>query len=128
MARVSRVGSIVASVLLAGTLAHAHHSVLGFDGVRPVTLRGVVAEVVWSNPHTYISIDVGDGAGRGRWLIESESPVVLQRLGWTRTSVRQGDRIVTVGGPSRQGDRIMRCQSLTTAIGMRLPCYPAVTQ
>jgi len=128
MARVSTVWSIVASVPLAGMLAHAHHSVLGFDGTRPVTLRGIVAEVVWSNPHTYIAIDVADGAERGRWLIESESPVVLQRLGWTRGSVRPGDRIVTVGGPSRQGERIMRCQSVTTANGVRLPCYPAVTQ
>ena len=128
MARVSRGGSIVAIVLLASTPAHAHHSVLGFDGDRPVTLRGIVAEVVWSNPHTYIAVDVVEGVERGRWLIESESPVVLQRLGWTRTSVRPGDRIVTVGGPSRQTERIMRCQSLMTANGMRLPCYPVVTQ
>ena len=115
-------------VLLAAVTAEAHHSVLGFDGSRPVTLRGTVAEVIWSNPHTYIAIDVPHGAERGRWLIESESPVVLQRLGWARTSVRPGDHVVTVGGPSRQNERIMRCQSLTTADGVRLPCYPAVTQ
>jgi hypothetical protein len=128
MARMFAGWLVVVSVLVAGTLAHAHHSVLGFDGTRPVTLRGVVAEVVWSHPHTYIAIEVADGAERGRWLIESESPVVLQRLGWTRMSVRHGDRIVTIGGPSRQGERIMRCESLTTANGTRLPCYPAVTQ
>jgi hypothetical protein len=84
--------------------------------------------VVWSSPHTYIAIDVADGDERGRWLIESESPIVLQRLGWASTSVRPGDRIVSVGGPSRQGDRIIRCQSVTTAKGVRLPCYPAKTQ
>jgi hypothetical protein len=123
-----RAWPVVASVLLAGVAAEAHHSVLGFDGARPVTLRGTVAEVVWSNPHTYIAIDVADGAERGRWLVESESPVVLQRLGWARTTVRPGDRIVTIGGPSRQGERMMRCQSLTTATGVRLPCYPAATQ
>lgn len=119
---------VVASMLLAGVAAEAHHSVLGFDGARPVTLRGVVAEVVWRNPHTYIAIDVAEGGERGRWLIESESPIVLQRLGWASTSVQPGDRIVSVGGSNRQGDRVIRCQSVTTAKGVKLPCYPARTQ
>ena len=123
-----RVWPVLASMLLTGVAAEAHHSVLGFDGARPLTLRGVVAEVVWSNPHTYIAIDVADGGERGRWLIESESRIVLQRLGWASTSVQPGDRIVTVGGSSRHEDRIIRCQSVTTAKGVRLPCYPARTQ
>lgn len=119
---------VVVSVILAGVTIAAHHSVLGFDRTRPVTVRGVVADVVWSNPHTYISVDVTDGAGRRRWVIESESPVVLQRLGWTKSSVQPGDRIVSVGGPSVKGERIIRCQSLTTAKGVQLPCYPVKTQ
>jgi hypothetical protein len=119
---------LVAYLVLAGAAAEAHHSVLGFDGTRPVTLRGVVADVVWSNPHTYIAVDVSEGAGRGRWVIESESPVVLQRLGWTRTTVQPGDRIVSIGGSGRKGERIMRCQSVTTTSGVQLPCYPANTQ
>ena len=123
-----RVWPVLASLLLAGAVAEAHHSVLGFDATKPVTVRGVVAEVVWSNPHTYISVDVTDGAEQGRWLIESESPVVLQRLGWTKTAVQRGDRIVSVGGQSRQGERTIRCQSVTTAKGVRLPCYPVKTQ
>lgn len=118
----------MAYVLLAGAVAEAHHSVLAFDGTRPMTLRGEVADVVWSNPHTYISVDVTEGAARGRWVIESESPVVLQRLGWTRTTVQPGDRIVSVGGPDRKGERIIRCQSVTTAKGVQLPCYPPNTQ
>lgn len=123
-----RAWPVLASLFLAGVAVEAHHSVLGFDGTRPVTLRGVVADVVWSNPHTYISVDVVDGAERGRWLIESESPVVLQRLGWTKATVQPGDRIVSVGGPSRQGERIIRCQSVTTTKGVQLPCYPVKTQ
>jgi hypothetical protein len=119
---------LAAYLLLAGAAAEAHHSVLGFDGTRPVTLRGAVAGVVWSHPHTYISVDVSEGADRGRWVIESESPVVLQRLGWTRMSVLPGDRIVSVGGRGRTGERTIRCQSVTTAKGVQLPCYPPNTQ
>ena len=124
----TRTWPLLASLFLAGVAMKAHHSVLGFDGTRPVTVRGVVSDVVWSNPHLYISVDVADGAEQGRWLIESESPVVLQRLGWTKTTVQPGDRIVSIGGPSRQGNRIIRCQSVTTAKGVQLPCYPVKTQ
>jgi hypothetical protein len=119
---------LVACLLLAATAAEAHHSVLGFDGTRRVTLRGVVAGVVWSNPHTYVAVDVADGAAPGRWVIESEGAVVLQRLGWSKTSVRKGDRIVSLGGPGRDGGRVMRCESVTTAGGATLPCYPVKTQ
>ncbi len=124
----TRCWPLVAYRLLAGVAAEAHHSVLGFDGTRPVTLRGVVADVVWGNPHTYIAVDVADGGAPGRWVIEGEGAVVLQRLGWSKTSVRKGDRIVSTGGPGRDGGRVMRCESVTTAGGTKLPCYPVKTQ
>jgi hypothetical protein len=123
-----RTWSVVVSVLLGGATTAAHHSVLGFDGTRSVTLRGVVADVVWGNPHTYIAVDVADGAARGRWLIESEGAVVLKRLGWTKTSVQKGDRIASIGGQGRDGARVLRCQWLTTSRGVKLPCYPATVQ
>ena len=123
-----RTWPVVVSVLLAGATTAAHHSVLGFDGTQPVTLRGVVADVVWGNPHTYIAIDVADGGAPGRWLIESEAAVVLQRLGWTEESVRKGDRIASIGGQSRDRARVLRCQSVRTAGGVKLPCYPATVQ
>lgn len=124
----ARAWPVVVTVFLAGVTTAAHHSLLGFDGTRPATLRGVVADVVWGNPHTYIAIEVVDGPTPGRWLIEAEGAVVLQRLGWVKTSVRQGDHIATIGGPARDGALVLRCQSVTTASGAKLPCYPARTQ
>jgi hypothetical protein len=124
----TRTWPVVVSVFLASVTTAAHHSVLGFDGTRSVTLRGVVADVAWGNPHTYILVDVADGAVPGRWMIESEGAVVLQRLGWTKISVQKGDRIASIGGPARDGARVMRCQSVTTAGGVKLPCYSARTQ
>lgn len=93
-----------------------------------MTLTGVVAVVDWSNPHTRIAVDVSDGAARGRWVVESESPVVLQRLGWLRDSVKIGDRVTIIGAPARGGERLVRCRSVTPAGRAPLPCYPATTQ
>jgi hypothetical protein len=131
--------SLIMLVLMAPVDAGAHHSVLGFDSSHALTLRGVVTEVLWNNPHTYIvvmatpvthrePITGGVKPAPAKWLIESESPVALHRLGWTRESVRAGDAIVTIGAPDRHGRQIMRCQSVTVAGRAALPCYPVTTQ
>jgi hypothetical protein len=99
----------------------AHHSILGFDATRSVTVRGVVSQVLWIEPHTHIV--VSDEAQQ-RWVIEIESPTVLQRLGWTKQSIRAGDRIWSVGAPARDGARIMRCEFVALPAGLRLPCLP----
>ena len=107
----------------------AHHSVLGFDTTRGVTLRGVVHAWVWNNPHTHITVDVTDGPERGRrWIVESESPIVLRRLGWSPASLRAGDRVVVIGAAASDGRRLLRCQSVMPPGGERLACYPAVVQ
>ena len=109
--------------------AAAHHSVLGFDATRGVTLRGVVHAWAWGNPHTHITVDVSDGLERGqRWTVESESPTVLRRLGWSATSLRAGDRVEVIGAPALDGRRLLRCQSVTPPGGVRLACYPAAVQ
>ncbi len=97
------------SLAVAAVPAGAHHSVLGFDSGRAVVLSGIVREVVWRSPHTYISVDRDTGGEIERWVIESESPLVLERLGWTRTSIQPGDRIRSLGAPARDGRRIIRC-------------------
>ena len=125
-ARFGSSGRIVAlALLVVPAPLVAHHSVLGFDTTRPLALHGMVTDVRWSNPHTYISVEVPDGGSRTVWVIESESAVVLERLGWSNASVRRGDRIHTVGAPARGGARLMRCQYVEAGSGRRLPCYPA---
>jgi hypothetical protein len=113
-------------VVLTGTApVVAHHSVLGFDSSRSVTLHGRVAAVVWKYPHVFIAIDTdGVPEGQARWVIESEAPPVLERLGWNAAAVRGGDRMTASGAPSRDGARRMRCDTIQTAAGLRLPCYP----
>ena len=109
-------GAVTAAPML------AHHSVLGFDGSRSVALTGTIHAVIWENPHARVVIDDESGA---RWTVESESPRVLVRLGWTPQSLAAGDRITTVGAPSRTGTRLMRCDFVRAASGSQLPCYPA---
>lgn len=105
--------------------AAAHHSVLAYDGAAPTTVTGTVAKVLWQNPHAYIDLDVAvDGTG-GRWIIESEGPVALERLGWTKETLMPGDIVTITGARARDGASRMRCASVTLAGGRRLPCFAA---
>ena len=114
--------SAVCVIVVAAAPLLAHHSVLGFDGSRSVALTGTLRAVIWENPHARLVIDDESG---DRWTIESESPRVLGRLGWTPQSLAAGDRVSTVGAPSRTGARVMRCDFVQAPSGSRLPCYPA---
>jgi len=86
-----------------------------YEAAKSVTLRGVVTEFRWTNPHVTITI-MTDGA-RGQegdlWILESTSPGNLARVGWTRTSVKTNDRVEILVLPLRDGGHGGRCRMLT---------------
>ena len=110
------------SVTTAGALAH--HSVLPFDGAHGTVITGTVTRLLWQNPHTLIAIDVArpDGAVE-HWTIESESPRVLERLGWTERTLEVGARIEAQGAAAKDGSTVMRCREIALSDGTRLPCF-----
>ena len=82
----------------------AHHSFAAFDRTKEVTLTGVVKEVQWNNPHTWIQVVVSDAKGRQtEWGLECGSPNMMARTGWTRTTVKPGDKVVAVVNPLKDG-------------------------
>ena len=74
----------------------AHHSFAAeFDGSKPVTLKGTVTKMEWTNPHAWLHIDVKGPDGKVvSWMIEGGAPNALLRRGWNRTSVPPGTPIV----------------------------------
>jgi len=95
--------SITALLVFSGPL-RAHHGVSAYDDKNPLTLQATVTEFVWANPHTQIYVDVTDDKGNVvHWGIESQSPAVLTRNGWTRHSLNRGDRITITFLPAKNG-------------------------
>jgi hypothetical protein len=97
---------IAAGLLAAGAMAlpaSAHHSFAMFDQKKQMTLEGTVTEFQWTNPHAFIEIDVPAGGKVQHWSIELNSPNNLKRQGWTRTALKQGDRISMRVAPLRNG-------------------------
>ncbi len=98
---------LVAALLLAPLAipASAHHSYSMFDMQRTVVLNATVVQFRWQNPHAFIRVTVPANGQTEEWSIEMTSPNNLVQEGWTRTSVRQGERIQLWVHPLRSGAR-----------------------
>jgi hypothetical protein len=83
--------------------ATAHHSFAMFDSTRTIVVSGTVRDFQWVNPHSWIQLLVTDGNETVEWSIEGRSPNVLVRRGWTRTTLKPGDRISAVIRPLKSG-------------------------
>ncbi len=97
---------LLLSVLLAGIVfpVLAHHSFSMFDDKKEVVLKGEVKEFQWSNPHTWIQLNVTDAAGKVvEWSIEGGSPNLVGRQGWKRNTFKPGDKVEITVHPMRDG-------------------------
>jgi hypothetical protein len=90
--------------LIASIPAAAHHSFAMFDQRKVMTLEGTVTEFQWTNPHSFIEIDVPQRGGMRHWSIELNSPNNLKRQGWSRGVLKSGDKITLRMNPLRNGE------------------------
>jgi hypothetical protein len=93
---------LLLTVFLLSTTALAHHSVSNFDFEKSVTVSGKVTYFSFTNPHSFIDMEVKDSAGGAKnWKVFATSKVVLQRYGWSPSSVKTGDDITVTGHPDK---------------------------
>jgi Family of unknown function (DUF6152) len=114
------VNRLWAAVLLAAAVgaaapASAHHSFAMFEPTKTLTFKGTVKTFQWTNPHVVLWVLVQpDGGGAAQeWSLETTSPGVLTRAGWTRTSLKVGDRVSVVLSPLRDGSHGGSLNSVT---------------
>ena len=116
------------TMLTAGLLAlavvpvSAHHSFNAeFDGTKQIKLEGRVVRMEWTNPHTWLYLDVTkpDGAVE-RWAVEGGAPGVLLRAGWNRNSLPEGTKIIVNGFPSKDGALRANSRSIEFPDGRKL--------
>jgi hypothetical protein len=99
--------AICVGSLLAVVPAAAHHSAaVAYDLNQYITLQGLVTEVKWENPHTWIYLDVTDGSGTVvKWGFEGAVPNQLYRRGFTPAILKPGLQITIKGHPARDASR-----------------------
>ena len=84
--------------------ALAHHSATMFDMAKTVTVEGVVKEFQYSNPHSWLLVDVKNKDGSvTTWGFEAEGPSTLQRSGIRRSDFMPGTKLKITGHPMKNG-------------------------
>jgi hypothetical protein len=100
----------------------AHHSFAAeYDSSAPVTVKGRVTKVEWTNPHSYVYVDVKDASGNVvNWAIEGYPPNTLRRTGFTRDLMKPGDTVTINGWKARDGANRMAARDVTFANGNKM--------
>lgn len=113
-------GTSLALLILCGPLS-AHHGSSNYDMSKSVSVKGIVTEFSFINPHSAIHLEAKDDKGNAeQWLIEADSPNNLARAGWNRDSIKAGDAVTIVGNRLKDGSKVMRLQKVIFADGKEL--------
>jgi len=99
--------------------ASAHHAFAPvYDAQRIVTVQGVVTEFRFINPHSMMSIDVTDEAGKVvKWTVEFDGVLNLTEGGWTERTIVEGERLTVSGNPTHSNSTRMFFRRLMRADG-----------
>ena len=89
--------SLLLVVLVAGsTRVLAHHGNASYEN-KTVTIKGKVAQWLWTNPHSFLIVDVADENGKVvRWICENNAPSTLVNFGFTAKTFKAGDEVTVV--------------------------------
>jgi hypothetical protein len=113
-----RAGAVWLTLAAVPTVVLAHHSYAMFDMSQSVTLEGTIRDFQWTNPHSWIWIDVPNAKGTAeQWGIEGMSPNYLARRGWTKRTLKPGDKVSMLIHPLKGAEHGGSFLSVTLADG-----------
>jgi hypothetical protein len=97
----------------------AHHSFAAeYDASKALRITGVINKVEWTNPHSYLYIDVKDDHGNlVTWTCEGGAPNTLSRRGFTKNAIKIGDTVTIDGYGAKDGSRLMDARRITLSDG-----------
>ena len=111
-----------AGLVISGGPVLAHHSFAAeYDANQPLTLKGTVTKIEWTNPHARFYLTVKDEKGAlTNWNLELASPNALVRNGWTRQSLNIGEEVTVQGSAARDGSKMANARVVTLANGRQV--------
>lgn len=107
--------------------ALAHHSAAMFDSAKEMTIQGTVTEFQYTNPHSWLHIQVPGAGGEPAkvWALEAEGPSTLFRAGIKAKTFKAGDKVTAVFHPMRDGRPAGGLMRVITADGTTFTPRPS---
>ena len=103
--------SIFVALVLAPTLALAHHGWSEYDQTNPLTLDGRIDEMGYEHPHGYVKLAAKDK----NWVAVLAPPSRMDNRGLTKDMLKPGTRVTLVGYQNRSKPEEMRAERITVA-------------
>jgi hypothetical protein len=111
--------SVLFVMLLAGaTPLLAHHGNASYEE-KQVTIKGKVTQWLWTNPHSFLMLDVTDDNGKvTHWVCENNAPSTLVNFGFTAKTFKAGDDVtVILAAVAKNGQPVGRISKVILANG-----------
>ena len=113
---------VAALAIFAPPPVFAHHGAAEYDNTKTISLQGTVTALQYLNPHALILFAVKDDKGQTtEWTAELQSPNLLSRRGWSRSTLKAGDQVVITGHPVKNGAKAMSGQKVVFTDGRETP-------
>jgi hypothetical protein len=123
--KIRKVSLSTAFFLLVSVAMWAHHGAAGFDTDKELSLKGTVTEWIWSNPHCLLKFDVADDAGNNvHWAAEVNNPVGMMERGWSKQTLKPGDKIAVTVRPAKNGAPVGQLLKVVLPNGQTLVGWP----
>ena len=111
----------VACLLAVSVPGSAHHGAAGFDAEKQLTMKAIVTDWLWANPHCYMKYDTTDEKGDVvHWAVEVSNPTDMTKRGWSLHSFKPGDEIMVTVRPAKNGALVGQLLKVVLANGQTL--------
>ncbi len=121
--------AVLGAALWLTPLAEAHHSNSAFYVTKVITIKGVVKEFRWSNPHVWVILTVDDGKGnKVDWKVEGRPPGILARAGWSPKVLQVGETVTIDLSPAKDDSASGLIARVTKEDGTILANAPPPTE
>src|SRR5215467_1770246 len=109
------------AILLSAVVGSAQHTLAAkFDLTKPLTLKGTVTQMDWSNPYVHVLMKVPGSPKPVLWAVELDGAITLGRNGWSQTNLSIGETITVQGFTARDGTKQISGNTVTLANGKKV--------
>jgi len=107
--------------VLTPTPASAHHGYAAYDETKTFSLKAKVTDYELANPHSTMSFDVKNAAGKVEsWVAEAGHVRLMQDEGWKRDTLKEGDTVTFYYHPAKNGSHSVDLVKVVLADGRSL--------